>query len=383
MKTDYLIVGAGFSGLVLAERLCAAGKTCVVVDRRSHIGGNSDDHFDENGVLLHTYGPHYFRTDSPEIIEYLSRFTAWLPCTYRVLSWTEGRYWSFPVNLATYEQLVGHPATEDEFRAWLEKEKIPISHPANSEEAILSQAGRRLYEMFFRGYTRKQWRRDPSELDASVCARIPIRTNRNDAYLREKYQMIPAKGYHVLFENIVAACSERLTLLLDTDYRDVAKTIEYSHLFYCGAIDEYYEYRFGPLPYRSLRFERQYFGPKELEERLAISGKRGFWQPCMQVNYPNDHDFTRIVEIKHATRQDCAGTTIVREFPTDWTAGSEPYYPVPTPESAALYESYRTLAAGEGGLTFLGRLGQYRYCNMDQVVAQALAIAAQTLVTER
>jgi UDP-galactopyranose mutase len=379
IQTDYLIVGAGFSGLVLAERLCAAGRKCTVVDRRSHIGGNSDDRLDSHGVRIHSYGPHYFRSDDEAVVRYLSRFTQWTPCIYKVQSFTKGRYWSFPVNLATYEQLVGHPATETEFAAWLDRERIPIADPKNSEEAVLAKAGRTLYELFFKGYTQKQWKRSPAELDASVCGRIPIRTDRNDAYLRESFQALPKDGYHALFENLVAASGENMTLLLGTDYRDVAKTASCKHLFYSGAIDEYYGYRFGPLPYRSLRFEHEYFDAPTLAARLPVSGKPGFWQPALQVNYPNDYDFTRIVEMKHATLQQCPGSTIVREYPADWQPGAEPYYPVPSPESAALYARYKAIADKEPRVSFIGRLGNYRYINMDQVVTSSLALAAKFL----
>jgi len=374
-STDFLIIGAGFAGMVLAERLCEAGYHCTIVDRRAHIGGNSHDAYDKDGVLIHSYGPHYFRTNSQEILDYLGRFTRWRPVTYRVQSWTEGRYWSFPVNLNTFEQIVGCEATEDEFIAWLEKERVPIDMPRNSEDVILSQMGHHLYELFFRGYTRKQWKREPCELDASVCGRIPIRTNRNDAYLKEQFQCLPADGYHVLFNNIASACGKRLTLLLHTDYRDVTKRIDHRHLFFTGAIDDYYQYRFGPLPYRSLRFEKEYFNAKQLATRLVMSGKLGFWQPELQVNYPNDYEFTRIVEMKHATGQNCAGSTIVREFPADWQQGDDPYYPVPSEESQRLYERYKLLADADDNVTFLGRLGTYKYYNMDQVTAQALKVA--------
>jgi UDP-galactopyranose mutase len=377
MKVDCLVVGAGFAGLVLAERLCAADKRCVVIDRRAHFGGNSNDAYDEHGVLIHSYGPHYFRTDDAAVKNYLSRFTEWTPCVYRVQSWTEGRYWSFPVNLKTFEQLIGRESTEAEFVEWLKKERIPFDKPANSEEVILSQTGRRLYELFFKGYTRKQWKRDPSDLDASVCGRIPIRTDRNDAYLRESFQALPKNGYHALFENLVAACGKNLTLLLNTDFKAVKDSISYTHLFYSGAIDEYYGYKFGPLPYRSLRFEREYFDAIALAKRLPVSGKPGFWQPELQVNYPNDFDYTRIVEMKHATGQQCPGSTIVREYPMDWQIGEEPYYPVPSAESARIYDRYKALSDAERNVTFMGRLGRYKYRNMDQVVLETLGIAKQ------
>ena len=196
LKFDYLIVGAGFAGLTAAERLCSQyGKTCLVVEKRAHIGGNAYDHYDDSGVLIHTYGPHYFRTNSPRIKDYLSEFTEWHPVDYKILSRSEGRYWNFPINLNTFEQLVGHPATSEEMEAWLEENRVPIENPANSEEVIISQVGWDLYEKFFKGYTLKQWKRHPKDLDASVCGRIPIRTNRDDRYLREEFQALPKAGY--------------------------------------------------------------------------------------------------------------------------------------------------------------------------------------------
>jgi UDP-galactopyranose mutase len=373
-KFDYLIVGAGFAGLTAAERLCSQyGKTCFVVEKRTHIGGNAYDRYDDSGVLIHNYGPHYFRTNSPRIKEYLSGFTEWHPVDYTILSHTEGRYWNFPINLNTFEQIVGHPATSEEMEAWLEEKRIPIENPANSEEVIISQVGWELYEKFFKGYTLKQWKRHPKDLDASVCGRIPIRTNRDDRYLREEFQALPKAGYTRMFERMIEACGDGLRIMLNTDYREIMESFDFSHMIYTGPIDEFFDNRFGQLPYRSLRFENESFGPEELKEREAVAGKPGFWQPAMQVNYPNEQEYTRIVEVKHATGQLCANTTIVREYPEDFGPGKEAYYPIPAPDAAALYKRYKELADAEPGVSFIGRLATYRYYNMDQVVGMALA----------
>ncbi|MCP5531736.1 MAG: UDP-galactopyranose mutase [Akkermansiaceae bacterium] len=379
LMTDFLIIGAGFAGLVAAERLASAGWRCVVVDRRSHLGGNAHDRIDPAGVLVHKYGPHYFRSNSQRVVDYLSRFTGWHEVAYTIKSFTDGRYWSFPINLNTFEEFLGRPSTPEEFTRWLEEHRVPVESPRNSEEVIISQVGRGLYQKFFEGYTIKQWRRHPRELDASVCGRIPIRTNRDDRYLTESFQALPAAGYTAMFENLLAA-SPRIELHLGVDFEEAKARWNHKHLIYTGEIDAFYGRRFGPLPYRSLRFEHESFTAEELIPRQAISGKPGYWQPAMQVNYPDaDVPFTRIVEIKHATGQNVDATTIVREFPKDWKPGEEPYYPVPAPDAKAAYQKYAALAAEEKHTSFIGRLATYRYYNMDQVTAMALTEADRLL----
>lgn len=420
---DYFIVGSGFSGLTFAERLATqSGKTSLVVDRRNHLGGNAYDEYDAAGVLIHRYGPHYFRTNSSLIRDYLSQFTEWHQVNYEILSYSDGLYWNFPINLNTFEQFLGRSSTSEEMEQWLAEHRIPIEHPANSEEMIISQVGWELYEKFFKGYTLKQWKRSPRELDASVCGRIPIRTNRDNRYLREEFQALPKEGYTRMFERMVAACGDKITLQLEKDYRDVFSSITFDHMIYTGAIDGYFDYCYGPLPYRSLRFEPESFTKEQLDllhnstgdahcvvapvlapssasctlSRCAPaalgtaspaassprglltvcesnSAKKGFWQPAMQVNYPNEEAFTRIVEIKYATGQQCENTTIVREYPDDYEPGKEAYYPIPAADATALYQRYKKLADSEQNVSFIGRLATYRYYNMDQVVGMALA----------
>ena len=377
--TDFLIIGAGFAGLVVAQRLSAAGWKCVVADRRNHLGGNAHDSVDAAGVLVHHYGPHYFRTNSPRIVDYLSAFTDWHEVAYTIKSHTRGRYWSFPINLNTFEEYLGRESSTAEFAAWLARTRIPFAEPSNSEEVILSKVGRELYELFFEGYTRKQWKRHPRELDASVCGRIPIRTDRDDRYLSESFQALPKRGYTALFETLLEA-SPGVELHLGIDLEEARARWSHNHLVFTGAIDEFYGRRFGALPYRSLRFEPESFSAEQLKLREGISGKPGFWQPAMQVNYPDPEiPFTRIVEIKHATGQRVAATTIVREFPKDWTPDDEPFYPVPAPEARAAYHLYAGLAASETHTSFIGRLATYRYYNMDQVTAMALTEAEKLI----
>jgi len=374
-QADFLIIGAGFAGLVIAERLAAAGWKCVVVDRRSHLGGNAYDEIDAAGVLIHRYGPHYFRTNSSRIIDYLSRFTEWHEVDYTIKSFARGMYWSFPINLNTYEEYLGRSSSSEEFAAWLETVRVPIAEPENSEEVVISQIGRELYELFFENYTLKQWCRHPRELDPSVCGRIPVRTNRDNRYLTEQYQALPRHGFTAMFERMVDA-SPRLELHLGMEYQEACERWRFRHLVFTGALDEYFDYLHGPLPYRSLRFEAESFSIGQLAGREAIVGKSGYWQPAVQVNFPGlEVSYTRIVEMKHATGQRVDATTIIREYPKDWRRGEDAYYPVPAPESRAAYQRYAMLADAERNVSFVGRLATYRYYNMDQVIGMALAEA--------
>ena len=357
----------------MAERLARLLRwRCVVIDKREHIGGNAHDAFDSAGVLVHSYGPHYFRTNSARIIDYLSQFTAWHPVEYSIKSRTAGRYWSFPVNLNTYEEMVGHPATEEEFAAYLERVREPIERPANSEEVMLASIGRELYERFFEGYTLKHWKRHPRELDASVCGRIPVRLNRDNRYLSESFQALPRDGYTAMFGSMLQA-SAPTRFLPGMPLEEARRHFTWKHLIYSGPIDSYFGECHGRLPWRSLRFEPESFTAAKLRNDASADGPAGFWQPAMQVNYPDrDIPFTRIVEIKHATGQRIDATTIVREYPADYEETGEPYYPIPAPDAKRQYRLYRELAEREENTTFIGRLATYRYYNMDQIVGMAL-----------
>ena len=353
---DYLIVGAGFAGSVLAERFASHdGMKVLVVDQRPHIAGNAYDHHDDAGILVHRYGPHIFHCNAPEIFAYLSQFTAWRPYQHRVLASVDGQFVPIPINLDTVNRLYGLNLTSFELEQFLASVAESREQIRTAEDAVVSKVGRDLYNKFFRGYTRKQWGVDPTELDAQVTARIPTRTNRDDRYFTDKYQVMPLHGYTRMFERMLS--HPNIKLLLNTDYREIKDVIPHREVIFTGPIDAFFDYRFGRLPYRSLEF------------RFETIDAPSF-QPVGTVNYPNDYEYTRITEFKHLTGQAHPKTTIVCEFPR---AEGDPYYPVPRPENAELYKRYQSLAEETPGVTFVGRLATYKYYNMDQVVAQALA----------
>ena len=357
-RYDYLVVGAGFAGSVIAERLASQHDAKVmVIDRRPHVGGNAFDKKDEAGVLIHQYGPHIFHTNSDEIVDYLSQFTNWRPYEHRVLAEVRGQRVPIPINRTTLNLLFDLDLkTEEEAAAYLASRAEPVEEIRTSEDVVISAVGRELYELFFQGYTRKQWGIDPSELDKAVTARIPTRTNTDDRYFGDKHQIMPAEGYTAMFKRMLA--HPNIDLRLGTDWRDVKDEIDAAHIVYTGPIDEYFDYRFGRLPYRSLRFEH-----KVLEEERH--------QPVAVVNYPDPSvPYTRITEYKHLTGQVHPRTSVTYEYPS---AEGDPYYPIPRPENQALYKKYERLADSTAGVTFVGRLATYRYYNMDQVVGQALA----------
>ena len=357
---DYLVVGAGFAGCVIAERLAAAlDKRVLLCDRRPHIGGNAYDHYDEHGLLVHKYGPHIFHTNSREVFTYLSRFTEWRPYQHRVRASVDGQLVPIPINLDTINTLYGTSFTSFELTDFFKRVAEPREQIRTSEDVIVNQVGRELYEKFFRNYTRKQWGLDPSELDACVTARVPVRTNRDDRYFTDTYQAMPLHGFTRMFERMVA--HPKINILLNTDYREVEGSIAYNEVVFTGPIDEYFDYRFGPLPYRSLAFKYE-----------TVTATRV--QPVAVVNYPNDNAYTRVTEFKHLTGQEHAKTSLVYEFPQ---AEGDPYYPIPRAENAALYRKYQELASRTPGVHFVGRLGTYKYYNMDQVVAQALTTFAK------
>ncbi|MCT8089477.1 UDP-galactopyranose mutase [Acinetobacter sp. C_4_1] len=353
---NILIVGAGFAGSVCARELAEVGHQILVVDRRDHIAGNAYDVKDEHGILIHQYGPHIFHTNSKRIFNYLSKYTEWHYYEHRVRGVVNGKEYPFPINRDTLNQLYNLDLDEKGAADFFEKVREPKEQVRTSEDVVLNSVGRDLYEKFFLNYTKKQWGIDPSQLKAGVAARIPTRTNSDDRYFTDTYQVMPLHGYTAMFENLLN--HPNITVCLSTEYKEVLNENDtFDHLVYTGPIDAFYDYKFGHLPYRSLRFEHQYL--ENIEQYQSVG----------TVNYPNDFDFTRITEFKHLTGQKHPSTSIVREYPTDI---GDPYYPIPRDENEQLFKKYQALANAEENVTFVGRLAEYRYYNMDQVVGAAL-----------
>lgn len=360
--SEIVIVGAGFSGSVVAERLACAGYKVRVIEQRPHIGGNAFDGPDAAGVLVHWYGPHIFHTNSERVFSYLSGFTAWRDYEHNVLASIDNCLLPIPINLDTVNQFFGVDLDEAGVADFLDEIREPRDPVVTSEDVVLNAVGRRLYEAFFRGYTRKQWGLDPSELAASVAARIPVRTNRDGRYFTDIYQAMPARGYAEMFARILD--HPNIKVECGIDYFGKREKLKAQHTVYTGAIDAYFDHTFGKLPYRSLRFEHEHLSQTDS------------YQAVTTVNYPNDFDFTRITEFKKMTGQKIAGTSIMREYPQ---ANGDPYYPIPRPENQDLFARYRELSRKRRDVTFVGRLAEYRYYNMDQAVGSALKTAEKLI----
>jgi UDP-galactopyranose mutase len=367
-RYDTLIVGAGYAGSIMAERLATQrGQRVLVIDKRDHIAGNAFDYVDEHGVLVHRYGPHIFHTNSDKVVEYLSRFTGWRPYEHRVLARVDGMHVPMPINRTTINMLYGLGLTTDEeVEQFLAERAEPVEYIRNSEDVVVAKVGRELYEKFFRGYTRKQWQRDPSELHSSVCARIPIRTNEDDRYFGDSFQNMPVDGYTAMFERILD--QPGIEVATETDYYEVKDEVEYSHLVWTGPIDGFFDYRFGALPYRSLEFE--------LVNEPTPDG--GYLLPSTSVNEPSEEvPYTRRTEFRWMTGQERHGSsTVAFEYPR---AEGDPYYPIPRDDTRALYRQYEALGEAMPEVTFVGRLARYQYLNMDQVVGQALSTAEKLM----
>ena len=353
---DWMIVGAGFAGSVLAERIASQRKeSVIIVDRRQHIAGNAFDAYNDDGLLIHKYGPHIFHTNAESIFSYLSQFTKWRPYEHRVLAHVDDKLLPIPINLDTVNNLYGLSLDSEGLEAFFQKNAEPVDEVRTSEDVIVGRVGRDLYNKFFRDYTRKQWGLDPSQLDKSVTSRVPVRTDRDDRYFGDKFQYMPRNGYTAMFDKILD--NPRISVLLQTDYRDVRDIIPHRRLIFTGPVDEYFDFCHGKLPYRSLRFNH-------------VTLDTEWHQPVAVINYPQTEAYTRVTEYKHLTGQKHAKTSLTYEYPTDV---GDPYYPVPRPENQALFKRYESMARAQKNVWFVGRLATYRYYNMDQVVGQALS----------
>lgn len=362
-SSDIVIIGAGISGAVLAEQYARAGKKVLVLEKRDHVGGNCYDYYNDDGILVSKYGAHLFHTNYEDVWKYVQRFSKWYPYEHKVLAKVDGKLVPVPVNITTVNALFGTDITsEAEMKKWLDENQVKNNHPRNGKEAALARVGEVLYEKIFKNYTKKQWDKYPEELDASVLNRIPVRSDFDDRYFSDKYQALPKGGYTQMFVKMLE--HPNITVKLNTEFFDVRDQIkDYEKLFYTGPIDQFFDFKFSvkrKLEYRSIKF---------VHETLD----QEFYQENSVINYPNEEDFTRIVEYKHITGQKNPKTTIVKEYTTD---EGEPYYPVPNPANQEIYDQYKAEADKLENIYFVGRLANYKYFNMDQAFKNALDLFA-------
>ena len=351
---DYIIVGAGITGVTAASILAREqDKKVLLVEKRDHIGGNCYDYYDEHGILIHKYGPHILHTQYKDVWEFLSQFTEWIPYRHRVKAWIDGMLVTIPINIKTMEDLLGRSFTPKQMQQWVDKDRIEILTPTNAEEMVLSCMGKTIYEKFFKNYTKKQWGIDARELAPEVTARVPIRFNKDDRYFEDPYQGIPKDGFNKMFERILEC--KNIDTLLNTDYKEIIESLAFDQIIYTGPVDYFFDYQFGPLPYRGLKF---IFKTLERKKR----------QPVAVVNYPNNFTYTRITEFKHMTMQEHPRTTLCYEYPDNCIPGKNnivPSYPIPAKETTELYKKYKQQADKLKSVTFVGRLAEYKYYNMD------------------
>lgn len=357
---DIVIIGAGISGSVLAERYAAIGKKVLIIEKRDHIAGNCFDFYDDNGILTSQYGAHLFHTNDEGVWDYVNQFADWYPWSHRVIARVDDKTVPIPVNITTVNTLFKtNIKTETEMQDWLEKNRIPFDQPENGEEAVLNKVGEVLYSKMFKHYTKKQWDKYPAELHASVLERIPVRDNYDDRYFSDTHQALPKGGYTKMFENILA--NPNIIVLLNTDYFEVQDQLgEYEKLFYTGPIDRFFQFNENlkeKLEYRSINFVTEQLDQEYFQENSV-------------VNYPGEEvDFTRIVEYKHFGNQQSEKTSIVKEYTVD---EGEPYYPVPNDKNQEIYAQYKAEADKLTDVYFVGRLANYKYFNMDQAFRNAL-----------
>lgn len=361
MYFKFVIVGAGLAGLTMAEKIATElNEKVLIIDKRGHIGGNIYDSY-QDGILIHNYGPHIFHTNNKQVYDYLSRFTEWNDFWHRVLTYVDGNLVPMPITVETINQLYHLNLSCFEVEEFLKKQAVPMDEVKTSKDVALSKVGEDIYQKIFENYTKKQWGIDPAELDTSVISRIPIRLNRDTRYFADRYQGMPKYGYTKMCEKMVD--NKNIKLMLNTDFKEIKNELSYDTLIYTGATDEFYDYKYGKLKYRSVDFK---FETLDMEE----------YQEAPVVNYPNDYDFTRITEFKKMTWQKHEKTIICKEFPK---AEGEPYYPFPTKDCKAEFAKYEEDMKKEENVIFIGRLAEYRYYNMDAVVARALELFEQKI----
>ncbi len=366
MQVDWLIVGAGLTGLTVAERAARArGETVLVIDQRDHLAGNACDAPNREGIVEHRYGPHIFHTNSRNVWEYLSRFTAWRPYEHRVLASIEGRLVPLPFNLDSIDLLFPRPVAQRLTAGLLAhfgaQARVPILKLRASPERDMRFLADYVYRQVFEGYTLKQWGLLPEELLPSVTARVPVSVSRDGRYFQDTYQAMPRDGYLAMARRMVD--HPNIRVLLNTPWKAIENDVRWKRLVFTGAVDEFFEFRHGPLPYRSLRFDSRTL-PMERFQSAAV------------VNYPNAHPYTRITEAKWLTGQIHPRTALITEYPMAHAPGTTvPYYPVPTAANRRIHARYGRDTAGlPGNVTFVGRLADYTYYNMDQAVARALSL---------
>ena len=358
-KYDILVVGAGLSGAVIAERFANLSNLKVyVIDKRDHIGGNCFDYIDDNGILVNKYGAHLFHTNYEDVWEYIQKFATWQRWDHRVIGFVDGKLINIPVNINTVNALLGtNIIDEKEMDIWLDSVQVKYKNISNSEEMAKSRVGEELYLKIFKNYTFKQWNKYPEELDSSVLARIPIRNNHDERYFSDRFQALPVDGYTAFVEKLLT--HPNITVQTNTDFFTIKNDIEYNTLIFTGPIDKYFDnHNLERLEYRSIEF---------IEERYK---NMNFYQTNSVVNYPEpDVPYTRIVEYKHFLNQKSPHTSIVKEVTKDF---GEPYYPVPNERNLELYKKYKSLEESEKNVHFIGRLANYKYFNMDQTIKNAL-----------
>ncbi|MGB4658555.1 MAG: UDP-galactopyranose mutase [Mobilitalea sp.] len=355
MNFKYVIVGAGLAGLTMAERIAnVLNEKVLVIEKRNHIGGNVYDSYNDDGILIHNYGPHIFHTNDHGVYEYLSEFTKWNDFWHRVLTYVDGNLVPMPITVETINKLYNLNLDCSQVEEFLKNQAVEIKEIKTSKDVALSKVGQDIYEKIFETYTKKQWGVDPAELDTSVISRIPIRLNRDTRYFNDKYQGMPTHGYAKMCEKMIA--NKNIKIMLNTDYQEVIKDITYETLIYTGSTDEFFKYRHGKLSYRSVNFVFETHDKQEYQEAPV-------------VNYPNEYDYTRITEYKKLTWQQHNKTTIGKEFPC---AEGEPYYPFPTKDCKEQFALYEEDMKKESNVIFLGRLAEYRYYNMDAVIRRAI-----------